>query len=82
MDTQLLRNRNEQGGSVKQTEFLRTPDARFQELPDYSYQPQYVDSLPGYEGLRAHYLDLGRRMPNAHSYVCMVNRHGAISIVR
>jgi haloalkane dehalogenase len=44
---------------VKQIEFLRTPDARFQDLPDYPYQPQYVDSLPGYEGLRAHYLDLG-----------------------
>lgn len=44
---------------MKQIEFLRTPDARFQKLPDYPYQPQYVDSLPGYEGLRAHYLDLG-----------------------
>jgi len=44
---------------VKKIEFLRTPDGRFQELPDYPYQPQYVDSLPGYEGLRAHYLDLG-----------------------
>lgn len=38
---------------------LRTPDARFENLPDYPYQPHYVDILPGYEGLRAHYLDLG-----------------------
>jgi haloalkane dehalogenase len=44
---------------VSQIEFLRTPDARFEELPDFPYQPQHVDSLPGYEGLRAHYLDLG-----------------------
>lgn len=34
-------------------EALRTPDGRFQDLPDYAYAPHYVDSLPGYEGLRA-----------------------------
>jgi haloalkane dehalogenase len=38
---------------------LRTPDARFADLPDFPYPPSYVDDLPGYEGLRAHYLDLG-----------------------
>jgi haloalkane dehalogenase len=55
---------------VKQIEFLRTPDARFQQLPDYPYQPQYVDSLPGYEGLRAHYLDLGPK--NAErTFLCL-----------
>jgi haloalkane dehalogenase len=46
---------------VKPIEALRTPEARFQSLPDYKYEPHYVDSLPGYEGLRAHYLDLGPR---------------------
>ena len=40
-------------------ETLRTPDERFQGLPGYNYEPHYVDSLSGYEGLRAHYLDLG-----------------------
>ena len=44
---------------MKPIEALRTPDARFQRLRDYEYDPHYVDSLPGYEGLRAHYLDLG-----------------------
>jgi len=44
---------------MKPIEALRTPDARFQALPDYGYAPHYVDSLPGYEGLRAHYLDEG-----------------------
>jgi haloalkane dehalogenase len=44
---------------VKPIEALRTPDTRFQGLPDYQYEPHYVDSLPGYEGLRAHYLNLG-----------------------
>lgn len=38
---------------------LRTPDSRFEELSDYPFQPRYVDSLPGYEGLRGHYVDEG-----------------------
>ena len=46
---------------MKPIEALRTPEERFQGLPDYEYGPHYVDSLPGYEGLRAHYLDLGSR---------------------
>lgn len=40
---------------------LRTPDDRFADLPDFPFPPHYVDDLPGYEGLRAHYLDLGDR---------------------
>ncbi|MEL6433939.1 MAG: hypothetical protein AAFQ28_09105 [Pseudomonadota bacterium] len=36
---------------------LRTPDDRFENLPDFDFAPRYVDSLPGYEGLRGHYLD-------------------------
>lgn len=38
---------------------LRTPDDRFSNLPDFDYAPNYVDDLPGYEGLRVHYLDEG-----------------------
>lgn len=38
---------------------VRTPDDRFSGLPDYAYQPNYVDDLPGYAGLRVHYLDEG-----------------------
>lgn len=38
---------------------LRTPDERFAALPDWPYAPNYVDDLPGYEGLRAHYVDEG-----------------------
>lgn len=41
--------------------FLRTPEDRFENLPDFPFPPSYVDDLPGYEGLRAHYLDLGPR---------------------
>ena len=38
---------------------IRTPDERFENLPDYDFAPNYVDDLKGYEGLRAHYLDEG-----------------------
>lgn len=50
---------NEQGKPVSLLEALRTPEARFSALPDFPYAPHYVESLPGYEGLRAHYLDEG-----------------------
>lgn len=36
---------------------LRTPDARFEALPGYSFGPNYLDDLAGFEGLRLHYLD-------------------------
>jgi pimeloyl-ACP methyl ester carboxylesterase len=39
---------------------LRTPDDRFVDLPGYPFLPHYVDDLPGYAGLRVHYLDEGR----------------------
>jgi len=38
-------------------EALRTPDDRFENLPDWPYAPNYIDDLPGYEGLRVHYVD-------------------------
>ncbi len=40
---------------------LRTPDDRFADLQDFPFPPHYVDNLPGYDGLRAHYLDVGPR---------------------
>ncbi len=38
---------------------LRTPDAAFDNLPDYPWPPHYVSNLPALEGLRLHYLDEG-----------------------
>lgn len=38
---------------------LRTPDSRFTNLPDWPYEPRYVENLPGYDGLRMHYVDEG-----------------------
>ncbi len=38
---------------------LRTPDERFVDLPGFPFSPRYVDDLPGYAGIRIHYLDEG-----------------------
>ncbi len=49
---------------------LRTPDDRFADLPDFPFPPHYVDNLPGYEGLRAYYLDLGPKDAK-HTFLCL-----------
>ena len=51
-------------------EAVRTPDARFADLPDYPWSPHYVDDLPGFEGLRMHYLDEGPRGA-APTFLCL-----------
>ncbi len=38
---------------------LRTPEARFANLPDYPWQARYLNDLPALAGLRMHYLDEG-----------------------
>ncbi|MEZ5663068.1 MAG: tRNA adenosine(34) deaminase TadA [Burkholderiaceae bacterium] len=38
---------------------LRTPDGRFEGLPDYPWSPHYLSDLPALDGLRLHYLDEG-----------------------
>lgn len=38
---------------------LRTPDSRFDQLPDYPWAPNYVSDLPTLAGLRMHFLDEG-----------------------
>jgi pimeloyl-ACP methyl ester carboxylesterase len=40
---------------------LRTPDARFASLPGFPFEPYYIDPLPGFPGLRMHYVDEGAR---------------------
>jgi len=49
---------------------LRTPDHRFENLPDFPFAPNYVDTLQGYEGLRIHYLDEGDQNAE-HTYLCL-----------
>ena len=38
---------------------LRTPDERFADLPDFPYQPNYLEL----DGLQVHYLDEGEGEP-------------------
>ncbi len=49
---------------------LRTPDDRFADLPDFPFAPNYIDDLPGYEGLRMHYIDEGPRGAE-HTFLCL-----------
>lgn len=39
---------------------VRTPDASFEKLPGYDFEPRYIDELPGFPGLRMHLVDAGR----------------------
>lgn len=38
---------------------LRTPENRFNKLPDFPWKGQYMSHLPSLDGLRLHYLDEG-----------------------
>jgi haloalkane dehalogenase len=58
------------GISMTLTNALRTPDDRFVELADFPFEPHYVDTFPGYEGARAHYLDLGPRDAD-RTFLCL-----------
>ncbi len=40
-------------------EILRTPESRFDDLPGYTFAPNYVENLPSYRGVRIHYVDTG-----------------------
>jgi len=51
------------------TKTLRTPDDRFQGLPDWPYAPRYVDDLAGYKDLRVHYVDEGPK--DARCFLCL-----------
>jgi tRNA(adenine34) deaminase len=53
---------------------LRTPDAAFDDLPGYPWQPRYVSDLPALGGLRLHYLDEGggsERGEGGLTYLCL-----------
>jgi haloalkane dehalogenase len=51
-------------------EAKRTPDERFANLPGYAFAPHYIDTLPGYEGLRVHYVDEGSKEAR-HTILCL-----------
>ncbi len=50
-------------------EAARTDDDRFTDLPDWPYQPHYLEDLPGYEGLRMHYVDEGPK--SGEMFLCL-----------
>jgi len=51
-------------------EALRTPEERFAVLPNFPYQPRYLEDLRGFAGLRLHYVDEGP--PDAESlFLCL-----------
>lgn len=51
-------------------EALRTPDEAFANVPDFDYPVAYADDLPGYEGLRAAWIDTGP--PDAdRAFLCL-----------
>ena len=50
--------------------FVRAPDDRFANLPDYPFSPHYVDKLQGFGDLRMHYLDEGPRDAE-HVFLCL-----------
>jgi haloalkane dehalogenase len=52
------------------SDVLRTPDSRFDGLPDWTFAPHYIDDLRGYEGLRVHYVDEGPR-DAARTFLCL-----------
>lgn len=51
-------------------EKARTPDERFTGLPGFAFAPNYTDTLPGYEGLRVHYVDEGPKEAR-HTFLCL-----------
>jgi pimeloyl-ACP methyl ester carboxylesterase len=51
------------------SEVLRTPEERFAALPGFDLRPRYLDDLPGFSGLRLHYLDEGPA--DAEVFLCL-----------
>ena len=51
-------------------ECVRTPDEAFENLPGFNYAPNYLEDLPGYAGLRAHFIDEGPKDAE-HPFLCL-----------
>jgi len=52
-------------------EFLRTPDERFAQLPGFPFAPHYLQGLPGFGGLRVHYLDERAAPASGRTFLCL-----------
>ncbi|MFX1278031.1 MAG: haloalkane dehalogenase [Promethearchaeota archaeon] len=51
-------------------DFLRTPEDRFENLPNFSYDPHYIESLVGYDDLRMCFYDEGPKDSN-EVFLCL-----------
>lgn len=51
-------------------EFLRTSEQRFNNLPNFPYEPHYIENLKGYDNLRMHYIDEGLKDSN-EVFLCL-----------
>ncbi|MHA1729015.1 MAG: haloalkane dehalogenase [Promethearchaeota archaeon] len=51
-------------------EFVRTPNERFKNLPNFPYKPHYIEDLKGYDGLRMSYYDEGPKDSN-EVFLCL-----------
>jgi pimeloyl-ACP methyl ester carboxylesterase len=51
-------------------EFVRTPEERFDNIPNFPYEPHYIEDLKGYEELRMCYYDEGPKDSN-EVFLCL-----------
>jgi tRNA(adenine34) deaminase len=56
---QRRRDEARQNSSPLRDDAVRTPESRFESLSDYPWPASYISDLPGLNGWRMHYLDLG-----------------------
>lgn len=49
---------------------LRTPDGCFADIPDFDYPVSYSEELPGYQGLRAAWVDAGPQTSD-RTFLCL-----------
>jgi haloalkane dehalogenase len=52
------------------TKVLRTPEERFINLPDFPFDPVYIENLKGFGGLRLHYVDEGPKNSD-QTFLCL-----------
>ena len=55
---------------MPQPDAMRTPDRSFDAVPDFPWTPKYLDTVPGYEGLRMARIDEGPE-DAARVYLCL-----------
>ena len=51
-------------------DYLRTPEERFKNIPNFPYEPHYIENMKGYEDLRMVYYDEGPKDSN-EVFLCL-----------